>query len=499
MDRPRQGFDIALSQLSGGSIMAGDICDQSAADLGRRLAAAQLTSVEITQACLRRVSAINGQVNAICTLNPEALAEAAASDERRRTGVALGPLDGVPFVAKDNLDTRGLRTTFGSELMADYVPAEDCVAVERLRRAGAVLLGKANTPEFAHDIRTDNLLFGPTRNPVDLKRTAGGSSGGTAAAVAAGLVPIGLGTDLGGSIRIPAAMCGIVGLRPSPGRVPVYPTEFGWDLMVEHVHGPIARSVEDLGLMLAAMAGPDERDPSSLPTPATDYAAAGRIGNGVAGRRIAYCHDFDGLLPIDREVGEICRAAARGMAALGCAVEDACFDASDLMKIVAGTRGLGMVGRYAHRVEAARGKMTPHLLSQIDDAMKIDLRVVTEAERLRTRYWHRVRQMFERFDYIVTPAIGLPAFLLDEPVPTEVAGRTVAKYDVYRFTYAFSVVGLPVVAVPCGFTREGLPVGLQIAARRLHDESALEIAAAFVAANPEFVVRPSALLPAAPQ
>ncbi len=478
--------------------MGSGICDLTAAELGRELAADRLSAVELAQDCLARTEALNPLVNAICTFNPLMLEEARASDLRRSSGATRGPLDGVPFVAKDNLDTKGLRTTFGSRLMADYVPAEDAICVERMRAAGAVLLGKANTPEFAHDIRTDNLLFGATRNPVDLRRTAGGSSGGTAAAVAAGMVPIGLGTDLGGSIRIPAAMCGLTGLRPTPGRVPVYPTEFGWDLMVEHVHGPITRGAEDLGLMLAAMAGPDERDPSSLPAPSADYAEAGRLGAGLAGKRIAWCADFDGMLPLDPEVGALCRSAALGLEALGCVVEEACFDASDLTAIVAGTRGLGMVGRYAHRVEAARGKMTAHLLGQVDDALKLDLKSVTEAERLRTRYWHGVRAMFERFDYIATPAIGAPAFLLDEPLPTSIGGRPAAKfYDAYRYTYAFSVVGLPVVAIPCGFTREGLPVGLQIAARRLHDEAALAIAAAFLAAHPEFLVRPSALLEAA--
>ncbi len=251
---------------------------------------------------------------------------------------------------------------------------------------------------------------------------------------------------------------------------------------------------EALPAPLPGMADETARREAPLPAPAADYAAAGRGGAGIAGRRIAYCHDFDGLLPLDPEVGALCRAAVRRFGALGCTVEEACFDASDLMTIVAGTRGFGMVGRYAHRVDAARGRMTPHLLGQIDGALKLDLRTVTEAERLRTAYWHRVRALLERFDYIATPAIGLPAFRLDEPVPTMVAGRAVAQYDVYRFTYAFSVVGLPVAAVPCGFTRAGLPVGLQIAARRLHDEAALEIAAAYMAAHPEAVVRPSTLL-----
>lgn len=470
------------------------LCDCTASELAALLAAGSISAVELTTACLERNATLGPRINAIVTLDPRALADARASDERRRSGQTLGPLDGIPYVAKDNLETADLLTTFGSKLMAEHVPSEDAVCVERLRQAGAVLIGKGNTPEFAHDIRTDNLLFGPTRNPVDLSRTAGGSSGGPAAAVAAGLVPIALGTDLGGSIRLPAAMCGILGHRPTPGRVPVYPTEFGWDLLVSHVHGPLARSAQDLGLVMAALAGPDDRDPSSLPASGADFGAAGSGSAGLAGRRIAYCQDFNGLMPIEPEVAALCRAAVAGFATLGVAVEEACFDASDLTAIAAGTRGFGMVGRYAHRLSTGRDRMTPHLLGQVDDGLRMTLAQVTEAERLRTRYWHRVRALLERFDYIVTPTIGAPAFELDAPLPTQVGGKPLARYyDVYRFTYAFSVVGLPVTAVPCGFTEAGLPVGLQIAARRTSDISALEAAAAFTTAFPHHVVTPSKL------
>jgi amidase len=473
--------------------MVKPICDRTAVELSADFAAGLLTAVEVIEASLERTARLNPRINAIVTLNPNALREAEASDRRRRTGNALGPLDGVPYVAKDNLDTAGLRTTFGSQLMAEYVPTEDTLCVERMKQAGAVLLGKGNTPEFAHDIRTDNLLFGPTRNPLDLARTAGGSSGGPAAAVAAGLVPIGLGTDLGGSIRLPAAMCGILGHRPSVGRVPVYPTEFAWDTLVCHVHGPLARSAADLGLVMSVLAGPDERDPMSLPLPIADYAAAGRSAS-IAGRRIAYCADFNGMIPFEPEVGDLCRAAVRQFESLGCTVEEKCFDASDLTAIAAGTRGFGMVGRYAHRVDAARDKMTAHLLGQVDEALRMDLKQVTEAERLRTRYWHRVRALLAEFDYIVTPTIGAPAFALDEPLPKTVAGKPIARYyDVYRYTYAFSVTGLPIVAIPCGFTRAGLSVGLQIVARRMADESALQAAAAFSEAHPDFTVTPSRL------
>ena len=208
----------------------------------------------------------------------------------------------MPFVAKDNLDTKGLRTTFGSLLCANYVPEQDAIAVERLRAAGAVLIGKTNTPEFATDVNTTNRLFGPTRNPFDLNVTAGGSSGGTGAALAAGMAPIGLGTDLGGSIRVPSSFCGTIGIRPAPGRVPVYPTEFGWDTLVEHVHGPMARTVADVGLMLSVLAGPDDRDPQPLPAQDHDYAAVAHGGTDLKGRRVAYSANLNGLFPVDPEV-----------------------------------------------------------------------------------------------------------------------------------------------------------------------------------------------------
>ena len=469
------------------------ICDCTASELATLLGEGALSAAELAVECIGRIDAVDQRVNAVVTRNPTALDEARASDTRRRSGHTLGPLDGIPYIAKDNLETANLRTTYGSQLMADHVPTEDAVSVERMRRAGAVLLGKGNTPEFAHDIRTDNLLFGPTRNPIDLARTAGGSSGGPAAAVAAGMVPVALGTDLGGSIRLPAAMCGILGHRPTPGRVPVYPTEFGWDLLVSHVHGPLTRSAGDLGLVLAALAGPDDRDPSSLPDAGIDYAAAA-TATRLDGRRIAYCADFDGLIPIEPEVASLCRAGVLAFESLGARVEETCFDASDLNGIAAGTRGFGMVGRYAHRLATGRDRMTAHLLGQVDDGLRLTVAQVTDAERLRTRYWHRVRAVLERYDYIVTPTIGAPAFPLEGPMPTEVAGKKVARYyDVYRFTYAFSVVGLPVAAVPCGHTQAGLPVGLQIAARRTRDDQALQAAAAYTTAFPQHIVTPSRL------
>ena len=227
------------------------------------------------------------------------------------------------------------------------MPEEDAISVERLKDAGAILLGKTNTPEFAHDVNTYNQIFGTTRNPFNVNVTAGGSSGGSGSAVAAGMAPIALGTDLGGSIRVPCSYNNIVGIRPSPGRVPVYPTEFGWDTLVEHVQGPMTRSVADLGLAMSVLTGPDDRDPSSLPAPEHDFNAAASATQSLEGKRIAYVSNLNGLFPLDPEVDQLVKSAARQFEKLGCIVEETTFDESDIREIVTGTRGFGMVGRYA--------------------------------------------------------------------------------------------------------------------------------------------------------
>ena len=470
--------------------MDGIAC-MGAAELAEAVGSRRVSAREVTEAFLARIEAVNGLVNAVCTLNPAAHAEAGACDARLASGAPARPLEGVPFVVKDNVDTAGLLTTYGSLLRKDYVPAEDAVAVERLRCAGAVLLGKANAPEFAHDVNTTNALFGTTRNPWRLDATSGGSSGGTGAAVAAGMAPIGIGTDLGGSIRVPASFNGIVGVRPTPGRVPVYPSVFAWDTLVEHVQGPLTRTVAAAGLMLSVMAGPDDRDPASLPDDRMDLAAAARRTDAVRGRRILYVEDFGGLVPTDPEVAQLARAAALTFEDLGCTVESGSFDAGDLREIVMGTRAFGMVGRYADLIERHRGEMTAPLINQIEDALSRSVREVASAERLRGEYWHRVRRVLERFDHIIAPSVGIAAFDLDRPLPTEIAGRPLERfYDVFLGTYALSVTGLPVVNVPCGFTAKGLPVGVQIVGRRLRDDRALEAAAAFAAARPEHFRQP---------
>jgi amidase len=466
--------------------MSADIVRTSAADLAAGVADRRHSATEVTRAFLERIARLNPAVNAVCTVNPRALEDAAACDRRLRAGGDPRPLEGVPFVVKDILQTAGLRTTFGSMIYEHHVPDEDAVSVARLRAAGAILVGKTNTPEFAHDVNTTNKIFGTTRNPWNLSTTAGGSSGGTGAAVAADLAPIGLGTDLGGSIRIPSAFCGTVGLRPAPGRVPVYPSDFGWDTLVEHVHGPMTRTVEDCGLMLAALAGPDDRDPTSLPAESRDYTTAARYAGRLDGRRVAYTRDLNGLVLVDPEVARLTAEAARAFERLGAIVDEACFDVADVREIIAGTRGFGMVARYADRLDIHRDRMTPQLINQVTAALELDVRTITRAERLRTSYWHRVRAFLERYDYVLTPTIPVPAFRLDRPLPTQIGGVKVERfYDVFLTTYAFSITGLPVMSVPCGLTSQGLPVGLQIVGQRLREDLVLEAAAAYARTCPE--------------
>ena len=468
-----------------------EIVDLSAVEIATAISARRLSAGEVTRAFLARIDAVNPTINAICTANPTALAVAAAIDQRLAAGGEARPLEGVPFLVKDNLETAGLRTTFGSRLMEDYVPSESAICAERLAAAGGVLLGKTNTPEFAHDVNTSNMLFGTTRNPWNPMVTAGGSSGGSGAAVAAKLAPLAIGTDLGGSIRIPASFNNLVGIRPVPGRVPFYPTDYAWDTLVPHVAGPLASTVADAALMLSVMSGPDDRDPTSLPAAAFDMVAAANSRGDLKGRRIALTIDFGGVVPVDPEVASLTRKAAAVLETLGAHVEEIAFDASDLTEIIAGTRSFGMVARYAERHDLHKERMTQQLRNQVEAAFAMDVRSIVRSERLRTGYWRRICGLMSTFDYILAPTCGAPPFRLDVPLPDRVGGTPVKRfYDVFLAVYAFSITGLPVIALPAGLTPSGLPVGVQLAGRRLREDSVIMAGAAYASAAPHLFRRP---------
>ena len=445
---------------------------------------------DVMAAHLARIEALNPALNAVCTINPKALDDALAVDQRLARGEPARALEGVPFVVKDNLDTVGLRTTYGALSMRDHIPQADCIAVARLRAAGAVLVGKTNTPEFAADINTSNAIFGQTRNPWNLNTTPGGSSGGTGAAIAAGFAPIGLGTDLGGSIRIPASFNGICGLRPTPGRVAVRANEFAFETLVPHVQGPMARHVEDLALMLSVLSGPHADDPLSLPMPHVNFAQAVRTPKSLSGVRVAMVGDLDGLVPLDDQVRAIVDNASQRLKAQGVHVERVSLTSLDVPAIIAGTRGFNVRARFAPLVARGVEGLSESIRNQVRGSADIDIDDVIGAERMRSAYWKRVSAVLGEHDYLLLPTVGVAAFRLDQPLPETVSGRPVSHfYDVILSTYAFSLLGLPVLAVPAGWTDCNLPVGMQIVASRFEEAALLGFGAAYALANSELFDR----------
>ena len=460
-----------------------DLTFTSAGELGKLYRSRRASPLEVMQALLGRIDAVNPAVNAIVTLARDAaLWNARRATAALKRGAALPPLFGVPVAIKDVTPTAGIRTTHGSKLFEDHVPTEDALVVQRLRAAGAIVLGKTNTPEFAFGPNTVNAVFGATRNPWDPTRTAGGSSGGSAAALATGMCPLAEGTDLGGSLRGPASFCGVVGFRTTPGLIPRYPSALAWDSY--SVEGPMARSVADAALMLSVMAGPDDRAPLSYEVDPRQFLAAVRAPS-VKGWRIAWTVDLGGLVLVDDEVRAVFEHAVSAFRSLGARLEAACPDMSDVPEIVRLTRGLLMVARHADKLPEHRAVLQAGLVENAEAGLALSSREIAEGELLRTRQWQRVREFLEPRDLWLTPTMAVPPFPIEHPHVLEVNGQPVGKaMQRSHLTYAFSVLGLPAISIPCGFTRAGLPVGLQIVGKRRGEAAVLRAAAAFEAARP---------------
>ena len=461
--------------------MNDDLCWVDATTLAADIRLARVSPVEVTEAVLARIERVNPTINAFCTVAWEAArAQARLAEAAVVRGDVLGPLHGVPISFKDLTATAGIRTTYGSRIWEHHIPKGDAPVVERARRAGAIVLGKTNTPEFGCKGVTDNRIFGATRNPWNLRRTPGGSSGGAAAALAAGLGPLAEGSDLAGSIRQPAACCGVVGLKPTLGRVPRYPSANGWTSFT--CVGPMARTVRDAALLLSVMAGPDERDPMTLPLSGESFARA--VDGGVAGLRVAFSPDL-GYAPIEPEIRAVCTAAARRFTEIGCTVEesDPGFDDPealflDLTAPLRAAANLADLGQW-------KAEMDPLLVERMERAAGMTAVDFERASHRRTAMWQVVREFFERFELLLTPVTAVPPIPLETQFPREIAGRRVSSPIAwFPFTYPFAMMGLPAISVPCGFTREGLPVGLQIVGRRLADATVLRAAAAFEAIAP---------------
>lgn len=464
-----------------------DLTQRTALELVHLIRTKQVSPVEVTEAVLARVERVNPRLNAFCLVADDlARRDASEAEIAVVKGEPLGALQGVPVSVKDVIFTRGLTTTAGSRLFADFVPEHDAIVVERLRAAGAVVLGKTNTSEFGHKATTDNPMFGITRNPWNVEMTPGGSSGGAAAAVASGLGPVALGTDGGGSVRIPPAFCGIYGLKPSWGRVPQYPGFPGWDDL--GCTGPITRTVRDAALVLDTIAGWDDRDRSSLPDESGSYVQACQVD--VKGFHVAWSPDL-GYATVDPRVAELCERAAAEFEGLGCQVEVVNPGWDDLEEPFGTLVAAEFWAHWSDRLPEAEAELDPTLVKLVRRGASVGARDYILARDRVKAYWTEVQTFLARFDLLLTPTVAVPPFPAAGRPPREIAGRRVSVLGWMPFTFPFNLTGQPAASVPAGFTDEGLPVGLQIVGRRHADATVLAASAAYEAACPWSDRRPS--------
>jgi amidase len=452
------------------------LCELSAVEMARLIREGELSAVELTAAHLERIGRINPKLNAIVTLLPEqAMAAALAADQARARGHFLGLLHGLPVVHKDLQPTKGIRTTFGSPIYRDFVPDIDALLVERARSAGAILLGKSNTPEFGAGSQTFNAVFGATLNPWDTSKTCGGSSGGSAVALATGMTALADGSDLGGSLRNPAAFCGVVGLRTSPGRVPAWPVSTTWSPL--SVEGPMGRTVMDLALYLAAIAGPDARAPLSISEPGARFAKP--LGRDFRSVRIAWWTSLDGIA-VESEVRTIVNAQRSVFEAFGCIVEEA---EPDWSGVDSSFRTLRQLERLIH-LQALRkahpAALKDTILAELDAAERLSPDEIGAALQRQTQIYERMRCFMQRYEYFVLPVTQVLPFDVRQPYPREIEGQPMSTYiDWMKSCYYISMTAAPAISVPCGFTASALPVGLQIVARHRDDWGLLQMAYAF--------------------
>ncbi|MEM6583338.1 MAG: amidase [Pseudomonadota bacterium] len=456
------------------------------------MASGELTARELMEACLARIEAVNPSVNAICTQIPreQALKLADKADRKRASGDPLGPLHGLPIAVKDLAQTQGIRTTLGSPIFQDSVSDQDCLLVQRIKTAGALIIGKTNTPEFGVGSHTFNPLFGVTRNPWDLSKSAGGSSGGAAAALASGMLPIADGSDMGGSLRNPAAFCNVVGFRPSQGRVPAWPSPLGWQSRIG-IEGPMARNVTDCALLLSALVGADPRDPLSVDSDAESFRAP--LEHDFSNARIALTPDL-GFLPVEKAVADVCLATATVWEDLGLTVTRAHPDLRDAMHVFRVLRGSFYAHMCAGMLTEHRDQMKDTLIDNIEAGMALTAADLTEADASRTTLYQGVLQFFARHDFLMLPATQVQPFPVEKEWVQEIDGIVLDDYlEWMSICCVISVLGLPAISVPCGFTQAGMPVGLQIVGRPGADLDVLRVAYALETALDLVSKRPSLL------
>jgi amidase len=455
--------------------------------LARLLKARKLSAAEVMRAFIARIERVNPRMNAIVTFLPEQALKAAKALDRAKS--LKGPLAGLPIAYKDLVLTKAVRTTFGSLVYENHIPEHDHLIVERLSAAGAILIGKTNTPEFGAGSQTFNRVFGVTRNPYDLAKTAGGSSGGAAAAVAAGMLPFADGSDLAASLRNPGNYCNVVGFRPTPGRVPSWPAANGWDTLA--VMGPMARTVEDCAFLLSAMAGPDPRAPSSISEPGSVFAKP--LQRDFRKVRVAWSRGLGGL-PFDPRVLSVVKEQRRVFENLGCIVEEAEPDFSGATEAFETLRAVSFLGRFGPLLKEHRDKLKDTVIWNIEQGTKLTPERIARAEQLRSELFHRMRRFLERYEFLVCPVNQLPPFPADVEWPREIAGVKLDNYlDWMKSCYYITITSHPAISVPAGFTADDppLPVGIQIVSRYRADFSVLQLAAAFESATGTWKHRPS--------
>jgi amidase len=440
----------------------------------------EVSPLEMIDAAMARIEETDGPVNALPTLCADRAREHASRLMKNPpTDPPPGYLYGLPIAVKDLKDVKGVRSTKGSPIFADHVPERSDYLVETMELKGAVVLAKSNTPEFGAGANTFNEVFGKTRNPWDTRLTCGGSSGGTAVALATGQVWLGSGSDLGGSLRIPASFCSVVGLRPSPGRVANGPRTLPFATL--SVEGPMGRTVGDVALFLDNQTGQHLGDPISMPAPAIPFQEA--VKNPRTPLRVAFSPDL-GIAPVDAEVVEICARAASQFETLGASVEEATIDLHNAEETFQTLRAAQFAATYSALLIEHRDQLKPEIIWNIEKGLQLTSEQVSGAEVARGALYHRTTEFFGKYDLLVCPATSVPPFDVDMRYPTEINGVQLETYITWSLiTYALTLTACPVISVPCGFTRSGLPVGLQIMAPWAQEHMLLSAAAAFEEAS----------------
>ncbi|MHA1730155.1 MAG: amidase [Promethearchaeota archaeon] len=462
-----------------------DICFMSAYELAEKIKRQELTSQEVTEAVIERIKIINPIINAYCTPTFEiARKMAKESDDKIKKGQKLGMLEGVPFSIKDLTETKGVRTTFGCKIFENNVPIEDEVVVRRLKKAGGVLLGKTNAPAFGYKGVTDNLIFGATKNPWNLERTSGGSSGGAASSIASGIGFLAQGSDGGGSIRIPSCFCGVYGLKPSFGRVPHGSMRRTGNLGTLTHKGPIVRFVRDAALMLDAIAGPDDSDRSSLPASGISFldSLAADKNPRPSKLRIGYTQNLGNFVAIDPEVKKTVDDAVHKFEEFDWSIEEVKINLQQAAKTFNIFWEAGFSYFLKPYLAKWREKMDRGLVQIVEYGKNtISADDIKWAEVQRENIHEEISKQFteEKYDVLITPTLACTAFGLTAGVPSNIDGKEVTPIDWLPYTYPFNLTGHPAASIPCGWSKEGLPIGMQIIGKRFDDKTVLQVSQAF--------------------